>query len=280
MLNSYVTLAQTLNLSQTVEILGSTRQTVRRHIKALEEIKGGPLFELRHHQYHLTEAGQDSLFEARAILLRSQAWLAGRKSNINGLEVIQHEDDGAQRYYSQQHHLSLLWKTGTPLLRKGFDCWSRARGEIENPELALVRPYMLIYRRVNNAWQCVEIGEKSTYAKWFGWKWVKSSVGHTVSDTPGGADSAIHVLDAYDEINEKGGVRLDHIFRILPREAGGQMLPAKLQRLLVGCTFPDGSRAIGSIVEFTSDIDLSHITDIDELQVSSELEAEFKTDFR
>ncbi len=279
MLNSYVTLAQTLNLSKAVEILGSTRQTVRRHIKALEEARGARLFEVSNHQYHLTEAGKASLYEAQNILQRADAWLKGGQANINGLEVIQHEVEGGQRYYSQQHHLNQLWQSGTPLLRKAFDCWARAQGEIESPEMAPIRPYILIYRRVGNAWQCVEIGDKSAYAKWFGWKWVKSSVGYMVTDTPGGADSASHVSDAYETINLKGGVRLDHMYRTLPREPGGPMLPAKLQRLLFGCTFPDGNRAIGSIVEFTSDIDLSLISKGDIQPVPAELQAEFQTDF-
>ena len=57
-LRSFTTLANTLNLSETVEILGVTRQTVRRHINSLEEMKGIQLLELRNRRYYLTEAGE------------------------------------------------------------------------------------------------------------------------------------------------------------------------------------------------------------------------------
>ena len=40
-LRSFTMLAATLNLSHAVKELGSTRQTVRRHISQLEDIKGG-----------------------------------------------------------------------------------------------------------------------------------------------------------------------------------------------------------------------------------------------
>lgn len=64
MLRSFVVLADTLNLSHAVERLQTTRQTVRRHIKLLEERRGAPLFELRDRQYALTPAGKRALPEA------------------------------------------------------------------------------------------------------------------------------------------------------------------------------------------------------------------------
>ncbi|HHS93793.1 MAG TPA: LysR family transcriptional regulator [Rhodobacterales bacterium] len=278
MLSSYVSLASTLNLSQTVEILGSTRQTVRRHIRLLEEIKGEPLFVLHNRQYQLTVAGQASLQEAQNILRRSEAWVNGGVAHLNGLEQIRHEGDDGATFYSQQHHLNKIWETGTPLLQKGFACWAQAHGQIENPEMKWVRPYMLIYRKMGGSWQCVEIGEKSAYAKWFGWAWVKSSVGHVVSETPGGAESAVHVLDAYEEIYKRGGARFDHQYRTAPRASGGVLMPAKLKRLLVSCTFPNGDAAIGSVVEFTSNIDLSGINDAEMQDIPAEVEAELNSD--
>jgi DNA-binding transcriptional LysR family regulator len=46
MIRSFSKLAKTLNLSHAVHELSSTRQTVRRHIASLEEIKGENLFEV------------------------------------------------------------------------------------------------------------------------------------------------------------------------------------------------------------------------------------------
>ncbi len=61
MLRSFTTLASTLNLSRAVIALGSTRQTVRRHIQQLEELRGEQLFEVHDRQYVLTEAGSRSV---------------------------------------------------------------------------------------------------------------------------------------------------------------------------------------------------------------------------
>jgi len=64
MIRSFSTLAKRLNLSHAVEELGSTRQTVRRHIDNLEEIKGVVLFRVVDRRYELTEAGTHALPEA------------------------------------------------------------------------------------------------------------------------------------------------------------------------------------------------------------------------
>ena len=54
-LRSFSTLASTLNLSRAVDALGTTRQTVRRHISLLEEARGEELFALIDRQYVLTK---------------------------------------------------------------------------------------------------------------------------------------------------------------------------------------------------------------------------------
>ena len=46
MIRSFVTLATTLNLSHAVAELGTTRQTLRRHIQQLEEAMNTALFEV------------------------------------------------------------------------------------------------------------------------------------------------------------------------------------------------------------------------------------------
>ena len=82
MLRSFTTLAHTLNLSKAVRVLGSTRQTVRRHIDILEDIRGEKLFKLQDRQYNLTEAGSQSLHEAEILLSRGEAWLTGRTKTV------------------------------------------------------------------------------------------------------------------------------------------------------------------------------------------------------
>ncbi len=260
MLRSFVTLADTLNLSKAVKVLGSTRQTVRRHIDILEEIRGRRLFDIIDRQYRLTETGTRSLIEATALVARGDAWLAGNIQNISGLERIGHQFEQDQSFHSQQQHLSRLWTDGTALLQNGFLCWAKAGGFIEDPALAPIRPHLLVYRLHRHGWQCVELGEKSVYAFWFGWKWVKSNVGQIVGDNLFGARFAESILQTYQEVYESGGVRLDHIHRVSSRGTAEPTLASSYQRLLLGSTFPNGEYALIVLTDLTQNV---KITDLD-----------------
>ena len=59
MLQSFTALGQTLNLSKAVEQIGVTRQTIRRHVNDLEQLKNEKLFELHDRKYTLTAAGKN-----------------------------------------------------------------------------------------------------------------------------------------------------------------------------------------------------------------------------
>ena len=79
MIRSFVTLAQTLNLSHAVAQLASTRQTVRRHIQQLEKAMGAPLFTIENRRYSLTKVGVEALPEAAISLIgASCGWMARR----------------------------------------------------------------------------------------------------------------------------------------------------------------------------------------------------------
>lgn len=258
MLRSFVELSKTLNLSKAVRNLGTTRQTVRRHIDCLEEARGDKLFQLRDRQYQLTPFGKQSLNEAKFILARADAWVLSQTQWINDLEFIESENDsGAPEYYSQQHRLDRIQRDGTPLIQSGFSCWANSQTFIESPELKLIRPFLLIYRPSKDGWQCVEIGESSSYAVWFGWEWAKSNVGHTVKETPAGTDYADHILQAYQMIYENGGVRFDHLIRQVPRKKDGPSHSICFQRLLIGLTFPNGDRALGVLADATEHVDIA-----------------------
>ena len=76
MLRAFDSLARTLNLSETAECLGVTRQTVRRHLSDLESHRGGALFTLNKQSYALTDldvAASRKLVERRTQQLQ---WLA------------------------------------------------------------------------------------------------------------------------------------------------------------------------------------------------------------
>lgn len=275
MLRSFTTLARTLNLSETVRILKSTRQTVRRHIKILEDVRGTSLFEHKDGRYFLTQSGYDSIVEAELLIARSEAWLSGNLSHIDDLQVINIEEKTAPRYYSQQHHLTRLWRDGTPLLRHAFQCWMKAEAAIENAEFASVRPYLVLFRRKAQRWICIETGEKSALAKWFGWEWAKSSIGNFLENSPAGPSHGEYISQAYNEVYQTGCVRLDHQHRQVPKTVDGPLASINFQRLLLSCILPDGDRVLTSLSDMTYCVD---ILGVSEARVR-EMDEAFVTEF-
>lgn len=252
MLRSYTALAHSLNLAETTAALGLSRQTVRRHIAILEELKGEKLFEVRSTQYRLTDAGKRSLKEAEDLLARGEAWLNGGLHNIESLDAIREHGTGTRpRFYAQQRRLADLWVQESPLLQCGLRCWVEADTAIASAAFAPVRPYLVVYRRYAGSWLCVEIGEKSSYTSWFGWTWAKSNVGRPIKEMPTGESYGRFTADAYEKVYEGQSVRLDHIHIEIPRVRGGPLVPVSYQRLLLGCTFPDGEFALALLVDRT-----------------------------
>lgn len=261
-LRSFTTLAQTLNLSETVGQLGITRQTVRRHINTLEEIKGTALFELRNRSYQLTDAGAECRAEAEAILRQAEALLQNRPvclRSARAMERIVHTDAEGYTFHAQQHHLSRLWADAPPLLRRGFEAWSQAELQLEHPSMERIRCYRLVYRRLQDCWLCVEVGERSSYATWLGWEWAKSAVGRFSKDDPVGVDFDSFMSRPYFEVFASGTARLDHIAGTIPRGRNAPPVPVRFQRLLLGCRFPDGEPALALFVARTNRIEISDL---------------------
>ncbi len=271
-LRSFTTLASTLNLSETVEILGVTRQTVRRHINSLEEMKGIKLLELRNRRYFLTEAGEQHRLEAEQILAMAENWLSNRSIRKRGssyLDRVAYHDTHGYSFHAQQHHLSRLFQDGPPLLRRALEAWACSGLQLEHAELSEIKPYRLVYRRRTDGWLCVEVGEKSSYATWLGWEWAKSAIGRFSQEDPVGTDFDSFMSQAYPKVFEDGGARLDHICGQIPRERNGPAIPVRFQRLLLGCVFPDGEPALTLFVARTNRISISGL-DMDEVPLMDE----------
>lgn len=259
-LRSFTTLANTLNLSETVQRLGVTRQTVRRHINTLEELKGAKLFELRNRSYTLTDAGMQCRLEAQVILDQTEDWLRNRSVRARSkgaLERVTYKDEKGYCFHAQQHHLGRLWTDAPPLLRRGFEAWSRAELKLEHSAMEQIKAYRLVYRRLQDNWLCVEIGERSSYATWLGWEWAKSAVGRFSQDDPVGTDFDNFMSQAYNSVFVAGGARLDHIAGLIPRARDAAPTPARFQRLLLGCVFPDGEPALALFVARTNQVEIS-----------------------
>ncbi|MTJ03819.1 MAG: LysR family transcriptional regulator [Sediminimonas qiaohouensis] len=256
MLRSFTTLARTLNLSRAVRELGSTRQTVRRHIAQLEEARGEQLFVLEDRQYRLTKAGREALLDALDILAHGEAWLENQSRRINGLTHIAMEGEGGWGFFLQQHPISKVWTQRAPMLRDGLRAWAMAEGELEHAELEGLRPYLMVFRKLDEEWVCVEVGQRSSYATWYGWKWERSAIGRALPSLPGGSVLARLLARHFEEMAAGHGLRYDHIHTQMARGEEGDFEPVNYRRLLMGCRFPDESFALVSLVERTYDIEI------------------------
>jgi len=259
MIRSFTTLAATLNLSHAVKELGSTRQTVRRHIAQLEEAKGVKLFNVVDRQYYLTEEGTRALPEAQDILARSQFWLKGAVRDIDGLQRLQHVAPGGWSFFQQRRPISDIWRGNSVLMRETVRGWALCGGEIDAPELEHVRPYLLVYRRLSEDWVCVEFGEQSFFVKWFGLAKARSSIGRPLDTMPGGDDFARLRDKSFTEIETTHSIRLDHIYMKAPREDSNTHETVNYHRLMMAGYFPDGSFALLSLVEPSDEIEIDSI---------------------
>ncbi|MDF1803692.1 LysR family transcriptional regulator [Thalassovita sp.] len=262
LLRSFVTLARTLNLSRAVRELESTRQTVRRHINILEDIKGESLFYLEDRQYRLSDAGRRSLREAEDILARGEAWLNNEARHIDGLfHVAQQDEESDWEFYLQQHPISSIWTGGSGLMKRGLKAWAEAEGQLEHDAFQVIRPYLMVFRRFDEDWVCTEVGSESSYATWYGWAWERSAVGRSVPGLPGGTPLARLLSQPFEDVRATRGLRHDHVYTLMARGDGAGLHPISYKRLLMGCRYPDDSFALASLVERTYDLSIFGVSD-------------------
>jgi len=260
MMRSFAALARTLNLSQAVEELGSTRQTVRRHIAQLEEAMGFNLFEVQQRRYVLTDEGARALTPAQVLLDQGLVWYRGQFEHVAGLLRFSCKDESGWIYHQQQQPASMLWSCQSKLLRAAVKAWTAAEGQLESENMAEIRPYIVVYRENMEGWICVEVGEKSFYSTWFGWARARSSVGRNLNEFPGGGAVASLVDAPFQDISVGHGIRIDQVLTKLPM--GGEDGPMRLiafDRLLMGVQLPDGSPAIVSVVDRACKLRISDI---------------------
>ena len=259
MMRSFVALARTLNLSRAVKDLGSTRQTLRRHISLLEELIGAPLFSVDDRRYTLTQAGLEALPEAQNLVGRATMWLQGKARHHNNLQRVSHAQPNGWTFDQQQHPLSRVFSKQSTLMREAMRGWAMSGGHIEAPELAHVRPYLIVYRRTPAGWITVEFGEESFYVKWFGWAAARSNIGRTIGSLPGGPDFARLLEQPFEEVTNTQGARLDHVSTQVPKGEEGTITPIRYARLMMGGRFPDESEALFAVVEPEPEIDIEGV---------------------
>ena len=256
MLRSFTTLADTLNLSRAVEVMGTTRQTVRRHINTLEEIKGEKLFLVDERQYYLTDAGRRALKEAQDLQARGSSWLNNESGHEDGLHHIATENNDGWYFFLQQHPIERIWSGCSSLLRLGVQCWASSEGEVTHEAFDPIRDYLMVFRKGSVGWVCSAVGSKSSYATWYGRRWEYSAVGREVPQLPGGAPHASQLSQPFEEVRASKGLRYDHIHTRMDRGEEHNPEPISFKRLLMGCRYPDGSFALASLVVRSHDLQI------------------------
>jgi len=260
MLRSFTTLARTLNLSHAVKELGSTRQTLRRHISQIEEMKGVALFEISERQYKLTEAGQKILPEALDLLAQAEAWAYGNTRQVDGLQYISSVHPDGWFFYQQQHRISRVFSASSPLLRDSVLAWTESGGQLEHSAMSGVRPMFNVFRKVDHNWLFTEVGDDSSFVSWVGWKNARSSIGRVMGQLPYGTSIERLMSLAYQEVEKTDSIRLDHIFTVLPLGDDAVPTPVVYERLLLGARFPDDSFAMISVARRTYDVEIEGVT--------------------
>ena len=256
MLRSFVTLADTLNVSRAVQLLGVTRQTLRRHIEILEGSRGQQLFMVEDRQYRLTEEGCQAVQEARNLLERGRAWLESEAGHREGLFHFTLAREDGYFYHLQQHPISRVWTDEGSVMKEAIKAWAQSEGQIEHPAFQDVRPHALVFRFLDDHWLCAEVGEASDFARWYGWSWARSSVGRKIDGLPGAVRFNFSAAQSYDELRATQGLRLDHVATLMPHGPDDVLRPICFARLLLGCSFPDGSFAMVSMVDRSCEIDI------------------------
>jgi biotin operon repressor len=260
MLKSFSMLARTLNLSKTVRELDVSRQTVRRHINDLEELRGMKLFDFHDRKYSLTNNGKQALIEAELLLQRSIRWMNGEQRGSNGLTSVNVKLHDETPFVAQRHPLNAVWDHGHPLLQEGLKAWLESRSQLEADEMKLIRPYLIIHRKRNDEWICTEVGEQSSLASWLGWSWAKSAVGTAFKANPVSSASDSLIVEAYDTVMRTGGVWYDHIAMHLKRNTSHSKEPVNYQRIVFVCMFPDGEPAVAALVARTNNVLFSGVS--------------------
>jgi len=260
MMRSFVGLAEALNLSQAVEQIGSTRQTVRRHIAQLEDAMGIKLFDVQQRRYALTEEGERALKPAQVLLDQGAVWFQGQFEHVAGMLKFSYEDESGWMYHQQELPLSMVWSCESDLLRSALQAWATSCGELESKHMEKIRPYIVGYRDNMQGWICTEVGEYSYYANWSGWAQARSSVGRPLTHLPGGAALASLVDGPFQAIHVGEGVRVDQVVTKLNfGGTDGPMEVAAFDRLLMGMKLPDGSPVIVSVVDRSCQMRISDL---------------------
>ncbi|MEL6505154.1 MAG: LysR family transcriptional regulator [Pseudomonadota bacterium] len=248
-IRSLLAFSQTPNFTQAANSRNVSRPTLRRHLAELEDACGATLLErLDHTTYQLTDQGM-------ALATSGKSWLKTGQQIVSGNfdpEELAHNikltlPDGWVRV--QRHPISAIWAHNADLMDRGMKAWMESRGRIDAPAFEKLRPFLIVFRQRRGEWLLIEIGEESSLAKWLGPIRAKSEIGNPLSLSSISTESDDALVAAFDTVNRSGDLWYDHISGSFPSAKDGTRRHVNYRRLVMPCSFPDGSFAIGSLVE-------------------------------
>lgn len=260
MIRSFVVLAKHLNLSAAVKELGTTRQTVRRHIEILSGYRGGPLFNLDERRYSISEIGERALPSAEEFLAQGEVWMNNLTKTTDNRQHIAYVDEETDNfYYVQEHPLTKIWEDKNPVFSTVLTAWAKNGGKFGSQELLEVEKWLVVFRKTGGNWLCTWVGADSAFAHVFGPEWARSVIGTSIQSFPGGSNMARLQTQAYEEVWARSGIRVDDLFARISPDPNDPRKPIAYRRLLLGGTFPNGDFALLSVASVKSILDLGEI---------------------
>ena len=256
---SFATLAETQNLSHAVEKLGISRQSIRRHIRELESIRGDPFFEASPPRYRLTEAGKDAARAAADMVQQMQKWMCGEPVLPYELQKSSLEINDDLWMYTQQHHYLSLWDMAPPLIVHAATALTAAGGHIDHESMCKIRPYIIAARRYRGEWVITEIGDKSAFTSWYGAGAANSELGRRPSMGTTYDPIVSGWQRDYMIAFKTGSPMYHHLCHRSTPKYDAPSRPVNYQRLISACKFADGELALVSVVARTNRIEIPHM---------------------
>ena len=259
MLGTFLVLAETLNVTHTEQIVGSTRQTIKRHIKALETLRGHALFTVFDKNYSLTDEGIRAIPPATQLILDAANWAKGLNNIGPFIPIYSSYTDQDDYIYLEQKGLGDVFVSATPFMKDCIIAWLRSDGNLS--ALHEVRKFGMLFRFSGSHWVLTEVGDNASTVSWFGSAWHKSCLGQSVEYLPASNDLDPIIQTSYGSLSEVLSIRLDHICTQFPKFGHVGKVPVSYKRLLLNTTFENGAPALLILAERSHDLRISALPD-------------------
>jgi len=261
----FTEVAEAGSVSRAIERLGIERPTIRAKLKKFSASVnfGKPLVE----SGKLTSDGVELYKQIRPEMETIKASLLNIQARSNPSVKT-----GQFVYICQRHNVNVIEAgEGTPVICRAWRAWRYSGNYLENTAMTALRPWRLVYRKTDDGWILIEVGEKSSYATWLGEKWSKSTIGRLSREDPTGLLYDKAVTSAYEDVYQWGVPRFDHTQACIPRHGDVDFQWVSYQRLILPVKLADGDDVIAVIVVRTNQISIPTLPEYERHLMSTEL---------